>query len=214
MRLSIIITMYNCCDNVALTLGKLSGQIERSGEKGIEVIVIDDGSQEDASGIKAICEAHPDTLRYIYQENGGEASARNTGMHSVKGEYFTYVDGDDSVTDDYLTNILEYVGKGFDMVAFKWRFIDGTIGIWHEPPLLNWNVWSWLFKTDSMANIDFDENMIVASDYDWLARSVHDGLKIAHSEKVNNIYWAENPNNLTNRFARGEVAALKSDSEL
>lgn len=66
-----------------------------SGVKGVEIIVVDDGSQTPASEVLDNCEAgHPFELRCIRQPNGGPAKARNTGFRFSRGGIVIFVDDD------------------------------------------------------------------------------------------------------------------------
>jgi glycosyltransferase involved in cell wall biosynthesis len=58
-----------------------------------ELIVVDDGSTD---GTRAEMEALAEPrLRYIYQQNRGESSARNHGAREARGEFFAFLDSDD-----------------------------------------------------------------------------------------------------------------------
>jgi GT2 family glycosyltransferase len=58
----------------------------------LEVIVVDDGSDDDTAGI---CSAMPAPVRYVRQRNAGPAAARNRGMRETRGEYVAFLDSDD-----------------------------------------------------------------------------------------------------------------------
>jgi glycosyltransferase involved in cell wall biosynthesis len=58
----------------------------------IEVIVVDDGSTDNSVNIIS---RYKSSLRFIRQENGGSAKARNTGILSSSGDYISFLDQDD-----------------------------------------------------------------------------------------------------------------------
>ena len=57
-----------------------------------EILVIDDGSNEDYA--KSICDKY-NNCKYLYKENGGLSSARNFGIKHAKGAYIALLDDDD-----------------------------------------------------------------------------------------------------------------------
>lgn len=64
--------------------------------RNIKIICVDDGSQDKtASIIKQYAERFPENITYIYQENGGQASARNLGLKYVSTPWVGFVDPDD-----------------------------------------------------------------------------------------------------------------------
>lgn len=216
-RLSIIITLYNRLEMCTRLLFKLQEQIEKNNAKDkVQVIVVNDGSTEEQEWlkpIKGLCDEFG--FEYHYQKNGGEAAARNKGKDLSKGLYFTYVDCDDDITPEYLANVLEGANYDWDAVAYKWIYKDtGAECDWHERPLVNWNVWSWIYKTSEFQYYDFDIKRIIASDYFWLEDAFKDrpNLKVCYADDRRTIiYNSNNPNNLTNRFSRGEVKANREE---
>lgn len=65
-----------------------------------ELIVVDDGSRDGSAGI--IHSFQDERIRYIYQENRGQAAALNTGLDAARGEYVTTLDADDWLANDSL----------------------------------------------------------------------------------------------------------------
>src|SRR5438445_9254645 len=58
----------------------------------IEIIVVDDGSDDDTREQLA---PYGDRIRYIYQENQSVAAARNTGIRAATGDLIAFLDADD-----------------------------------------------------------------------------------------------------------------------
>src|SRR6476646_282737 len=58
----------------------------------IEVIVVDDGSTDNS---RSVIESYQDKVTAIFKENGGQASAFNTGFEASQGEIICFLDADD-----------------------------------------------------------------------------------------------------------------------
>lgn len=81
----------------------------------VEIIFVDDGSSDNTKDvldreIKKI-EDKGYSFLYLYQENGGQASALNTALKYIKGEYFTILDIDDFLYEDCLKKRIEILEK-------------------------------------------------------------------------------------------------------
>lgn len=79
--------------------------------RNLEIILIDDGSPD---GSPQLCDnwAHKDPrVMVIHKPNGGLSDARNAGLEIAKGEYVMFVDSDDFIDkntiSDLLTNITD-----------------------------------------------------------------------------------------------------------
>jgi glycosyltransferase involved in cell wall biosynthesis len=65
-----------------------------------EVIVVDDGSEDDTENV--IAKAFGDQVRYYYQTNQGASAARNKGIAEARGEWIAFLDSDDEWERDKL----------------------------------------------------------------------------------------------------------------
>lgn len=73
-----------------------------------EIIVINDGSKEN---IDDLILKYKGKVNFVYQENGGAASARNHGMRLSKGAYIAFLDSDDIWLPEKLNVQLTYMKK-------------------------------------------------------------------------------------------------------
>lgn len=62
-----------------------------------EVIVVDDGSLDGCAAIAEARVARDSRVRLLRQANAGLGAARNVGVQHARGEFLTFVDGDDEV---------------------------------------------------------------------------------------------------------------------
>jgi glycosyltransferase involved in cell wall biosynthesis len=99
-RVTVMIGVYNG----ARYLGEAIDSVLAQTHPAAELIVVDDGS-EDESG--AIAEAYGPPVRCIRQENGGMAAARNRAIREASGDYFAFLDADDRFRPDKLERQLQ-----------------------------------------------------------------------------------------------------------
>lgn len=90
--ISIVIPTYNRADLIVRSLRSIEAQTYQN----IEVVVVDDGSTDTtAQIIKEFKAASNRIIKYIYKENGGCASACNTGIKNATAEIFGVLASDD-----------------------------------------------------------------------------------------------------------------------
>lgn len=99
--ISIVIPLYNKELYIKDTINNVLNQ----SYKQFEVIVVDDGSQDD--GAKIVESFNDSRIRVISKSNGGVSSARNLGVKEAKYDYIAFLDAD----DEWLPNHLEEINK-------------------------------------------------------------------------------------------------------
>ena len=63
-------------------------------------------------------------MRVVHQRNGGAYSARNTGLLEAKGDYLTFVDGDDWIEPQmYETLLAAMMEQDADLAVCRYRKI-------------------------------------------------------------------------------------------
>lgn len=88
--LSVIIPTYNRSTSLRRTLSSLN--VQTFPPDAFELIVIDDGGNDNAERVAHEPFAFP--LRYVHQENSGDATARNRGAQMSQAEYLLFLDDD------------------------------------------------------------------------------------------------------------------------
>lgn len=89
-KVSIIIPVYNGADFLAQAIDSALTQTWEN----LEIIVVNDGSN-DGGATEKVAKAYGNRIRYISKPNGGVASALNTGIANMTGEYFSWLSHDD-----------------------------------------------------------------------------------------------------------------------
>jgi glycosyltransferase involved in cell wall biosynthesis len=84
----------------------------------IEIIVIDDGSEDSSYKIIKAYESH-DCVKVFHKANGGVSSARNKGLKIACGKYITFIDGDDWISDDYFMVLFDHIRENYDIIIFN-----------------------------------------------------------------------------------------------
>ena len=92
MKISVIIPVYNTEKEY---LEKCLDSVRNQTLREIEMILIDDGSTNQAGKICDKYADKDDRIKVIHQKNQGVAVARNSGLAIAEGEWITFVDADD-----------------------------------------------------------------------------------------------------------------------
>lgn len=104
--ITVIVPIYN----VENYLEKCLNSIVNQQYKNLEILLIDDGSTDLSGKIADKYAAKDNRIKVVHKENGGLSDARNYGLKIMTGEYVTFIDSDDYVTEDYISfmyNLLE-----------------------------------------------------------------------------------------------------------
>lgn len=134
---SVIVPVYNTQLYIRECLDSLRCQYYDN----IEVIIVNDGSTDKSEKIISdfIDEYKLINFRLISTENGGVCSARNVGLAQAKGEWITFVDSDDWVEKDYVSNMINaYEKRTFDFFLCGLRVFETSeekFEIWTDFPV-------------------------------------------------------------------------------
>ncbi|MEK3984575.1 glycosyltransferase family 2 protein [Paenibacillus sp. FSL K6-3166] len=113
--ISVIIPLYNVEKYIEFCLQSFEYQIERE----FEIIVIDDGSTDNSAAIvNEYIKQSSLKIRLINQVNSGVSAARNKGINESQGNYICFVDSDDMVAPEYLSELRRMLNEYGSDLAF------------------------------------------------------------------------------------------------
>lgn len=123
--LSISIAAYNAEKDLRRCLDSFlcSSVVEK-----LEIIVVDDGSQDETAAIaKQYVDKYPTVVKLISKKNGGHGSTINASLQQATGIYYKVVDSDDWVDCDGLERLVNWLsGHTVDLVLTPYERIDAN----------------------------------------------------------------------------------------
>lgn len=134
MLFSVIIPVYNTRkDYLIECLTSLRDQTS----KGIEIVIIDDGSNIDTA---KLCDTLPTIfpelkIKVLHQKNSGQLEARYLGIQESTGDYCLFLDSDDFLRNDTIKTLSKVVESYHaDMIFFEGvRYSNGnTFPFWEH----------------------------------------------------------------------------------
>lgn len=111
---SVVVSNHNYAPFLAETIDSVLGQTHPD----VEIVVVDDGSTDDSREVLA---GFGDRITAIFQEQGGQAAAVNTGVAAAHGELVCMLDADDAFTPDKI-----------ERVVAAWRAMPGAVLVNHR----------------------------------------------------------------------------------
>lgn len=123
MRLSIIIPVYNVEPYLERCIRSIVSQSLDKSE--YEILLIDDGSKDASGAIADKLAAEYPHIKVFHQPNQGQSVARNLGLDNATGDYIWFIDSDDYIINDYISEALSIAeSKGLDMLNFWMDIVD------------------------------------------------------------------------------------------
>ncbi len=115
VRVSVVIPAFNA----ALTIGRAIASARLQTEENLEIIVVDDASNDQTPEIVATAAKSDARIRLLRQPvNAGPAAARNRGIAMARGDWIALLDADDSYLPERLEKLLDLADRtDADMVA-------------------------------------------------------------------------------------------------
>lgn len=128
IKLSIIIPVFN----VELYIERcLRSCLEQDiSSEDYEIIVVNDGTKDNSISIVKRLQKKYENIKLIEQTNKGLSAARNTGLRNALGEYIWFVDSDDFIKRNCLSDLLSVTyNNSLDILCFNLQlyFEDGKI---------------------------------------------------------------------------------------
>lgn len=206
-KVSIIIPVYN----VEMYLEKCINSVIRQSYNNIEIILVNDGSVDSS---KEICEYYKNKdgrVILLNQENQGVSKARNNALTICSGEFITFVDADDYLEENAISNYLNVQSEyNADLVIGNFNWMSKEIKIKNEKDnidfILNRKdalkmlfsdnyfqgfVWNKLFKKQILRdyNIKFNEDISLGEDLLFVSNYImHSETVIYNKEPIYNYF--------------------------
>lgn len=105
--ITVVIPVYNAENTLEDCVESVCGQSYTS----FEVLLINDGSTDKSGDICEKLTQKYNNIKSFTIENNGVSNARNVGIRYSKGKYISFVDADDVVDSDFLTELYSLTNK-------------------------------------------------------------------------------------------------------
>ena len=164
--ISIIVPVYN----VEMYLAKCVDSILAQTYTNLEIFLVNDGSSDCCGKLCDEYAKEDKRIKVIHKKNGGLSDARNVAIDVTTGEFITFIDSDDYVTDDYIMTLYSLIEKYECKVSIALynTFVEGS-----KPKVVNR-----VYREDCQTNIKAIEEMFYQEKYDtasW-AKLYHSSL--------------------------------------
>ena len=137
-KISVIVPVFRVERYLHRCIDSIINQTYRN----LEIILVDDGSDD---GCPAICDQYAkedERVRVIHKENGGLSAARNAGIKVASGEIISLVDSDDYINCNmYADMIKQLIDNDADIVMCDYKYVylddaDDEINKCNDDPVI------------------------------------------------------------------------------
>ena len=159
--ISVIIPVYNVKDFV----GKCLDSVARQKYENLDIVIVDDGSTDGSGEICDELAVQDKRMRVFHKKNGGLSDARNLGIKKAKGEIIAFIDGDDLVSEDFVSAMYEEMAKsdadivvcGYNLVKPEKEVMSGgeaTVKLLTQQENIDIVAWNKLYKKSLFVDND------------------------------------------------------------
>lgn len=191
MDLSIVIPTFNIGKAALQCLDSI---LKQRRNIQLEVIVVDDGSEDDTKSLLRDYAGLHEEVSLVFQENKGAGAARNIGLKKATGDYVWFIDSDDYISENSIRIIeFEMKDRSWDVLLFGYRYFDVSKGAIVQMSQRDRRIYDSLPKVKTF-KLKEQVRLFAAISYPWnkiYKRSMIDENQLSFSETIvnNDIYF-------------------------
>lgn len=125
---SVVVPIYNTEKYVERAIKSICDQTY----KNIEIILVNDGSEDESEAICLKLKQDDERISYFYQENQGVSSARNVGIDHANGKYILFCDSDDSWKRELLEVVVAEIEKDDLCDLIQFGFVSNDQNLYED----------------------------------------------------------------------------------
>lgn len=202
LLVSIIVPVYNSREYLRSCIDS----VLRQDYSNIEVIIVDDGSDD---GSETMCDeymAQDARIRVIHQPNAGHVQARRTGLRHAQGDAVMWIDSDDWVAADWVSSYVDLMEQSdadivisgttdailrapADMVAFLLARADHTL-------------WASCVRRDLYSGLDFAD-VTIGEDVLMLQQLISRAGRMCLTQGNHGYHYREVPDSISRQPSLG-----------
>lgn len=206
--ISVIVPIYN----VEKYLARCVDSIVNQTYKNLEIILVDDGSPDLCPQMCDDYAEKDNRIKVVHKKNGGLSDARNAGMAVATGEYISFIDSDDYVSDDFFECLLDVMNKknsdiaecsvvkfyednrfdefSDDLSVKTYDTQDAMSALIAENPF-HQHVWNKLYKTELIKDIPYAVGKLNEDEF-WTYQVFGRANKVSKLNKTMYYYFQRN----------------------
>lgn len=206
--ISVIVPIYN----VEKYLARCVDSIVNQTYKNLEIILVNDGSPDLCPQMCDDYAEKDSRIKVVHKKNGGLSDARNAGMAVAKGEYISFIDSDDYVSDDFFECLLDVMNKensdiaecsvvklyednrfdefSDDLSVKTYDTQDAMSALIAENPF-HQHVWNKLYKTELVRDIPYAVGKLNEDEF-WTYQVFGRANKVSKLNKTMYYYFQRN----------------------
>ncbi|MGW9686014.1 glycosyltransferase family 2 protein [Flagellimonas sp. 2504JD1-5] len=183
--ISVIVPVYNVQDYLKNCIESILCQSYTN----IELILINDGSQDNSPQICDEFKKNDSRVIVVHKMNGGQSSARNVGLKTATGDFICFVDSDDWINSSNFFEIIVsiFLRNKVDIVEYDFSSFDNKTAVPSDLTKVKttkklykenreetlsriikngrFAVWPRIYKKTILSNITFNENKVAEDVY-------------------------------------------------
>ena len=222
-KLSVIIPVFRVEDTLDRCIESVLGQ----GVADMEVILVDDGSDDSCPQLCDQWAASDQRIRVLHQPNSGLSAARNAGLDAAEGTLITFIDSDDYLAPQTYAALLpltadadiveyplyrHYGSRRQQLVSFSDALYTSARDYWLQGRAYEHAyAWNKLYRRQLFANVRFPQGRVF-EDVATLPLLLSQARRIVTTSR-GLYYYCANPKGIT-RTATGPQLAMLLESHL
>lgn len=207
IKVSVIVPVYNGEEYIQTSISSI---INQEFSENYEIIVVDDGSDDDSLDIAHELLSKSDIpYKLVHQRNSGVSVARNNGIEVSRGDYLVFVDSDDYVLTNHLSEL--YNGKtDFTLTQMAKEGSKSMVNSisYPEVPISahdlikmelqmiipEFSFCQLIYKADLIKdnNLKFDSEAVYGEDTEFALKALSYGESVAVGEEITYLYIQRN----------------------